>query len=73
MFVLTCTTNDGLLITFLVLLALIQGSILGATNGIEIVRYWNGMANKNEKATMAVKTDDRIRTCTWKNDRKEYR
>ena len=55
------------------LLAFIQGSILGATNGIEIVRHWNGMANDNAKATMAVKTDERIRTCTWKNGRKEYR
>ena len=42
-------------------------------SGIEIDRYWNGMSNKGEKATMAVKTDEAMKYCVWTIGRSEYR
>jgi len=41
-------------------------------SGIEIDRYWNGMSNKGEKATMAVKTDEAMKYCVWTIGRSEY-
>ena len=42
-------------------------------SGIEIDRFWNGMSNKGEKATMAVKTDEAMKYCVWTIGRSEYR
>ena len=38
-----------------------------AAKEFKIVQYWNGVANKNKKVTLAVKANDQIEECTWIN------
>jgi hypothetical protein len=55
----------GLELNVFVILLCITPGLISAE--LSIVEYWNGVANKNKKITLAVRANSEIEDCTWTN------
>ena len=46
---------------------MVTPGLILAADDFKVVQYWNGVANKNKKVTMAVRTNAEIEECIWIN------